>query len=122
MKAVVPNDIDIEYLFWYCRIKERDMREKCSKNGTTVESINLKALYEYKVVIPSKGEQQKIVDIINLLLYKEEKVMELLEVIEKIELMKKAILARTFRGEIGTNNPEEESAIELLKEVLKEKL
>lgn len=36
--------------------------------------------------------------------------------------MKKAILARAFHGELGTNNPEEESAIELLKEVLAEKL
>jgi len=36
--------------------------------------------------------------------------------------MKKAILARAFRGELGTNDPEEESAVELLKEVLKEKI
>lgn len=32
--------------------------------------------------------------------------------------MKKAILAKAFRGELGTNNPEEESAIELLKKLL----
>jgi type I restriction enzyme, S subunit len=30
--------------------------------------------------------------------------------------MKKAILARAFRGKLGTNNSEEESAMELLKE------
>ncbi len=39
--------------------------------------------------------------------------------IDKIDLMKKAILARAFRGELGTNDPNEESAIELLKECLK---
>ena len=27
-----------------------------------------------------------------------------------------------FRGELGTNDPEEESAVELLKEVLKQKI
>ena len=32
--------------------------------------------------------------------------------------MKKAILARAFRGELGTNDPSEESAVELLKKVL----
>ena len=32
--------------------------------------------------------------------------------------MKKAILARAFRGELGTNDPTEESAVELLKSVL----
>lgn len=43
------------------------------------------------------------------------------DAIDKIDMMKEAILARAFCGELGTNNPEEESAVELLKEVLKEK-
>ena len=42
------------------------------------------------------------------------------EVLERIELIKKSILARAFRGELGTNNPDEESSIELLKTVLSE--
>ena len=33
---------------------------------------------------------------------------------EQIDLIKKAILARAFRGELGTNDPNEESAVELL--------
>ena len=36
----------------------------------------------------------------------------------EIELIKKSILARAFRGELGTNDPSEESAIELLKSIL----
>ncbi len=36
--------------------------------------------------------------------------------------MKKAILAKDFRGELGTNDPQEESDVDLLKEVLKEKI
>ena len=39
-------------------------------------------------------------------------------VLEKIDLLKKSILARAFRGELGTNDPTEESALELLKTVL----
>ena len=42
------------------------------------------------------------------------------DVQEKIDLMKKSILAKAFRGELGTNNPEEESAVELLKTILME--
>ena len=38
--------------------------------------------------------------------------------IKQIDLIKKSILAKAFRGELGTNNLEEESAIELLKEIL----
>ena len=32
--------------------------------------------------------------------------------------MKKSILARAFRGELGTNDPNEESAVELLKQII----
>lgn len=39
-------------------------------------------------------------------------------VISQIELMKKSILAKAFRGELGTNNPEEESSSELLKSII----
>jgi len=35
-------------------------------------------------------------------------------VLEQIDLIKKAILARAFRNELGTNDPNEESAISLL--------
>jgi len=55
------------------------------------------------------------------LLNKEVAAYEVAEnVIESIELVKKSILAKAFRGELGTNNPSEESSIELLKQVIKE--
>ena len=41
-------------------------------------------------------------------------------VLEQIDLIKKAILARAFRGELGTNDPNEESAVELVRHVLQE--
>ena len=37
-------------------------------------------------------------------------------VLEQIDLIKKAILARAFRGELGTNDPGEESAVKLLEQ------
>ena len=39
-------------------------------------------------------------------------------VLEKIDLLKKSILARAFRGELGTNDPTEESTLELLKSII----
>lgn len=42
------------------------------------------------------------------------------QVISQIDTMKKSILARAFRGELGTNDPSDESAEELLKRVLQE--
>ena len=35
--------------------------------------------------------------------------------------IKKSILTKVFRSELGTNNPDEESAENLLKEILAEK-
>lgn len=39
-------------------------------------------------------------------------------IIEEIDVMKKSILAKAFRGEFGTNNPMEESSMELLKQII----
>ena len=68
---------------------------------------------------PSLPEQQGIICILDDLFEKERQAKELCDVSEKIDLIKKTILARAFRGELGTNDPAEESAIELLKEVLR---
>ena len=71
--------------------------------------------------MPSLEEQHEIVRILDSTLSKEQQAKEKAEeVLERIELIKKSILARAFRGELGTNNPDEESSIELLKTVLSE--
>lgn len=64
-------------------------------------------------------EQIEIVRILDSLLAKENAAKEAAEsVLDHIDTMKKAVLARAFRGELGTNDPTEESAIELLKSML----
>ncbi len=77
-------------------------------------------LDEYVLNVPTMEEQQEIVRVLENLLDNEQRAKELCDVIEKIDLMKKAILSRAFRGELGTNNSNEESAIELLKDILNE--
>lgn len=70
------------------------------------------------VPVPTVDEQAEIVRILDDLLAKEQQAKEAAEgVLEQIDLMKKAILARAFRGELGTNDPREESAVELLKQI-----
>lgn len=91
-------------------------------DGVNQSNINAKKIGQFVMPICSMEEQQEIVNIVNRLLDNEHQAQELCDVIEKIEIMKKAILAKAFRGELGTNNYQEESAMELLKEVLKEKL
>ena len=51
--------------------------------------------------IPSLAEQQEIVRILDNLLAKEQKIKDAAEaVLAQIELLKKSILARAFRGEL----------------------
>ena len=106
---------------WYFMLSENFLEQASSAGSRSVlPKINQKELSALTVTIPDSLEEQKeIANIIDSLFAKEYQVKETAEaVIEQIATMKKAILARAFRGELGTNDPSEESAVELLKKVL----
>lgn len=90
-------------------------------DGVSQSNINAKKIGAFEIPVPTIEEQQEIVNILDRLLAKYNKIKNLEQQLEKIELLKKAILAKAFRGELGTNNPDEESAENLLKEILAEK-
>lgn len=122
LKVLVPSKmVCLEYLYWICIYKSNKILGTCMKSGTTVESISTDKLKKFKITVPTIEEQQEIVNILDNLLAKYNKIKNLEQQLEKIELLKKAILAKAFRGELGTNNPDEESAENLLKEILAEK-
>lgn len=78
-------------------------------------------LQEYQLLLPSLPEQHEIVRLIDELLARERAAQQAAEqALASIDLMKKSILARAFRGELGTNKASEASAQELLKQVLAE--
>jgi len=109
-----------EYLIYYLNssLGLEELR-KNAKQAVNQASINQQDVKSVSVPVPSIYEQQKIVDILDNLLSKGKRSKETAEsVIEQIGTMKKAILARAFRGELGTNDLSEESAVELLKKVL----
>ena len=88
-------------------------------DGVNQSNINAKKIGAYVFAMPIIEEQTEIVRILDDLLAKEQQAKEAAEkVLEQIDLTKKAILARAFHGELGTNDPNEESAVELLKQVL----
>ena len=93
-------------------------KEYCNSvktDGVNQSNINAKKIGAYRFDMPKINEQSEIVHILDDLLVKERQAKEAAEgVLEQIDLIKKAILARAFRGELGTNDPSEESAIKLL--------
>lgn len=100
-----------------------DAKKYCNSvktDGVNQSNINAKKIGAYSFNVPSIPEQEKIVSVIQKLLSKEQQAKEAAEIVlDQIELMKKSILARAFRGELGTNDPNEESAVELLKEIIR---
>ena len=110
---------------WYFMLSEIFLEQASSAGSRSVlPKINQKELSALTVTIPDSIEEQKeIANIIDSLFVKEYQVKESAEVvIEQIDTMKKAILARAFRGELGTNDPTEASAIELIKPIIEEKI
>ena len=89
------------------------------KRGMALAHFNVKGYSKVQLNVPPISEQEKIIHTLNESLGKEQQAKEAAEaVLSQIDTMKKAILARAFRGELGTNDPAEESAVELIKAVL----
>lgn len=119
LKAIIPDKDDLEFLYWMLLSNEQRILDTCMKNGTTVESINSNALKDLTFKCPTLSEQHEIVRLIDDLLARERAAQQAAEqALASIDLMKKSILARAFRGELGTNKASEASALELLKQVL----
>ena len=112
--------IDKEYLLYYLRSEIfRDIFFSNETGGVNQGNVSSKFVENIEIKLPSIEEQKEISKILKNILTKEEQAKELAEfVIEQIELMKKSILAKAFRGELGTNIATEESAIEILKSIL----
>lgn len=122
IKLDYGKDIIGEYLNYIMNSnKARAYCNKIKSSGASQFNINAKKIGAFKIPVPTIEEQQEIVNILDNLLAKYNKIKNLEQQLEKIELLKKAILAKAFRGELGTNNPDEESAENLLKEILAEK-
>lgn len=116
------NKLNNKYLHYFVRQKTFRDEAKGEMTGAVGQQRVPKTFLEnYKMKLPTIEEQQEIVNILDKLLAKYNKIKNLEQQLEKIELLKKAILAKAFRGELGTNNPDEESAENLLKEILAEK-
>ena len=103
------------YYFWTS--KTSDLR--AINKGAAQPNLNTTIIGDVEIDVPSDPEKYKIVRILESLLTKEEQAKDAAEaVLEKIDLLKKSILVRAFRGELGTNDSTEESAVELLKEIM----
>lgn len=90
-----------------------------SGNQDGMRNVSQKNLKLVELLLPRLQEQKEIVRILDNFFAKEKQAKQAAEsVLTQIDYIKKSILSRAFRGELGTNDPAEESAEELLKTVL----
>lgn len=115
--AIIPKEKKAIGWFGYYLMQSIDLRQL--NNGSSVPQINNKDMIKLSLGCPSIEEQEELVKILRGYFDKYYIVLDTVNSsLEQIELMKKSILAKAFRGELGTNHPDEESAVELLKFIL----
>jgi type I restriction enzyme S subunit len=109
LKALIPKeDIDSEYLLYSLLRYEKQILRKCSKEGTTVASLDSEPLYDFKLPMPSLERQQEIVDRIENIDKRIERVKTNVESHDDIfDDLPKSVLAEAFKGDLVDFEPEE---------------
>ena len=118
MKITLIEQIHKKYYLEYFDyfLKEESRRQS---QGTAIKNIPpFKIFKEFPFPLPPLEEQQEIVRVLDEVLENENKVKELLELEERIDILEKSILHKAFKGELGTQNSSDESALNLLKSIL----
>lgn len=118
---VVNKNLDYNYLYGYMQSEDYWRQITDFSSGIAQPGVNASKLKQIKFKCPTLPEQHEIVRLIDDLLARERSAQQATEqALASIDLMKKSILARAFRGELGTNKASEASALELLRQVLAE--
>ena len=121
MALLKPKDIYNRFLWRQLQTQSFFEQATSIATGTAQLTVPIKGLRKLIVKCPTLPEQHEIVRLIDDLLARERKAQQAAEqALASIDLMKKSILARAFRGELGTNKASEASALELLRQVLAE--
>ncbi|WP_376700496.1 restriction endonuclease subunit S [Bacillus sp. A1] len=114
------NEQYIHYLVRSQRFRAKAKREMTGAVGQ--QRVPKEFLLNYPFPLPPKEEQDAIVNILDDIFAKDNCSKFNLQLESELDILKKCILSKAFRGELGTNDPSEESAVELLKEVLQEQV
>ncbi len=121
LRLSFDSSVEPYYILYFTRsdLYRQQIEELASGNQDGMRNVSQKNMKLVLFPIPSIPEQTEIVHIIGKLQVKELQAKKAAEqVINQIDVIKKSILARAFRGELGTNDPADESAEELLKRIL----
>lgn len=89
--------------------------------GSTMKNLNEKIVRQIPVPYFTDKQQEKLMLRYEKMVTDENGILDNLSgIADTIDLVKKSILAKAFRGVLGTNNLEEESSADFLKQILEQ--
>lgn len=102
LKALTPKEgVLPEYVAWALRCFSREILKNCSKQGTTVSSIETNALQRFEIPVPSLEEQKKVVAEIEKQLSRlDEAVANLKRVKANLKRYKASVLKAAVEGRL----------------------
>lgn len=114
--ALVPREeLNNKFLYYYFMRNYWNFREMAF--GGNQPNFSGTMISKFKISLPILKEQHEIVRILDDLFAKEQDAKDLCDQIDQIDTIKKTILGKAFRGELGTNEAGEACAVSLLKEI-----
>ena len=102
LQTLYPNELATsEFIYWFIRAYNNEIRQKCSKDGTTVESIDSNSLKNYPFILPPLEVQSQIVEILESKLTVCDKIEETIsQSLLQAETLKQSILKKAFEGKL----------------------
>ncbi|MEW4327804.1 restriction endonuclease subunit S [Rossellomorea marisflavi] len=97
------------------------IRENATGTAGNMPKINQRVVKSMPIPLPPIEEQKEILRVYENVI-NEEVTFNLEQASGLLDELNNGVLSKAFRGELGTNDPTEESALELLKEILFDKI
>ncbi|MDA0382950.1 restriction endonuclease subunit S [Vibrio owensii] len=122
--CIRPNQeiVHPEFLMYSLACKHTYEKIKKQVHGATRPRVNLRFLKSFEIALPSPKEQSVVVDKINQLFSKTNKVeQQYLDAKARLDRLTQSILAKAFRGELVPQDPNDEPAEKLLERIVAEK-
>lgn len=119
--CLTPTErIDKDYLLFYLRSEVfRDIFFSCETGGVNQGNVSSKFVENIELKLPSIAEQRVIASLLKDIMEKENQAKAIsMYIVDAINAMKKSILEKAFRGELGTHDSSEISALNELKIIL----
>ncbi len=126
LKTLTPSELTVaEFIAWYLRSKNHEILHQCSKDGTTVTSIDTDRLKSFEAPLPPFAEQHRIVDKIDTLFARLDKGEEAVRAVQALlrryrqSVLKAAVTGELTRDWRAANVGRREHGRDLLARILK---